>query len=133
MNEFEKAIKTYLDNRAASDQLFAVKYESAKKSIEECCRYIVGEVKKSGREGFAHDEIYGMAVHYYDEENITVSGKNNCKVVITGETNPVPEAAKRAVADAPSMPAPRAPFTAPDKRPRVKKTIDNELQLDLFS
>lgn len=133
MNEFEKAIKTYLDNRAASDQLFAIKYANEKKSIEECCSYIIGEVKKSGREGFAHDEIYGMAVHYYDEDNITVSCKNNCKVVITGETNPVPETAKRAVADAPSMPAPRAPFTAPEKRTRVKKTVDNELQLDLFS
>lgn len=25
---------------------------------------------ESGRKGFADDEIYGMAVHYYDEDNI---------------------------------------------------------------
>ena len=131
MNEFEKAIKKYLDNRATSDQLFAAKYTNEKKSIEECCRYIISEVKKSGREGYAHDEIYGMAVHYYDEETLDI--KNiNCKVVITGEVNPVPETAKQAVAERPTMPAPRAPFTEPEKRQRVKKSIDNEFQLSLF-
>ena len=82
MNGFEQAIKTYLGSRAKTDELFAQTYKKENKSIEECCRYIIQEVKKTGRQGFADEEIFGMAVHYYDEDNIKVEGKTpNCKVV----------------------------------------------------
>ncbi len=82
MNGFEQAIKSYLDNRAKTDELFAKTYAKANKSIEECCRYIIQEVKKTGRQGFADDEIFGMAIHYYDEDNINVDKTTpSCKVV----------------------------------------------------
>ena len=67
---FKKTIKDYLDRRAAEDALFAESYAKEGKSIEECCNYIFVEVQKSGCCGFADDEIYGMAVHYYDEDNL---------------------------------------------------------------
>lgn len=68
MNEFEKVIEAHLDSRAANDEVFRTKYESrGEKAVEECCRYIISEVKKSGRCGFADDEIFGMAVHFIDE------------------------------------------------------------------
>jgi hypothetical protein len=67
---FEETIKAYLDKRAKEDELFAVAYAKEGKSISECCNYILQEVGKSGRSGFADEEIYGMAVHYYDEENV---------------------------------------------------------------
>lgn len=71
----ETAIKNYLDNRAKSDELFAAKYNNPKKSIQECCQYITGEAYARAEGGTAvisDEEVYGMAVHYYDEENIEI-------------------------------------------------------------
>ena len=71
----ETAIKKYLDNRAKSDELFAAKYANPKKSIDECCKYITGEAYARAKNGCAvisDEEVYGMAVHYYDEENIEI-------------------------------------------------------------
>lgn len=67
---FKKTIKDYLDRRAAEDEQFAESYAKEGKNIDECCNYIFTEVQKSGCCGFADDEIYGMAVHYYDEDNL---------------------------------------------------------------
>lgn len=69
------AIKSYLDNRAASDPQFAERYANPRKSIDECCRYITGEAYAQARNGVAvlsDETVYGLAVHYYDEENITI-------------------------------------------------------------
>lgn len=70
MNEFEKTIKAHLDRMAAADARFAAKYRDGGKSVGDCCRYIISEVKKTGRSGFTDDEIYGMAVHFFDEEDV---------------------------------------------------------------
>lgn len=43
MKNFEQTIKTYLDEYAAGDATFAEKMQNPKKSISECCRYIIGE------------------------------------------------------------------------------------------
>lgn len=89
MNEFEKSIKAHLDNRAKGDEPFAEKYNeglAGKKSIAACCNYIISEVKKTGRSGFTDDEIFGMAVHFYDEKKIAAPSKNtHCKVVVNKE------------------------------------------------
>lgn len=74
---FENAIKKYLDEYASNDSVFAVKYENPKKSISECCSFIASEVRKMGVCGLDDAEVYGLAVHYYDEEDITVD--NNIK------------------------------------------------------
>lgn len=36
---FIEAIRQYLDSRAASDNLFAIRYASPSKSVAECCQY----------------------------------------------------------------------------------------------
>lgn len=72
---FQTAIKQYLDKRAATDELFAAKYNNPKKSIQECCSYITGEAYARAEGGTAvisDEEVYGWAVHYYDEDNITI-------------------------------------------------------------
>lgn len=83
-DKFKKIIKAYLDKRAAEDELFAPKYANPKKNIDECVDYIIGEVQKSGRQGFADEEIYGMAVHYYDEDDLKVdnTATAKCSVVV---------------------------------------------------
>lgn len=69
------AIKTYLDNRAAEDPQFAARYTNPKKSIDECCKYITGEAYAKAKNGVAvlsDDAVFGLAVHYYDEDNIDI-------------------------------------------------------------
>jgi len=67
---FKEAIKAFLDQRAAEDVLFAETYKKDNKNIDECCKYIMQEVKASGRCGFADSEIFNMAIHYYDEDDL---------------------------------------------------------------
>lgn len=71
-------VKEYLEKRAAEDPQFAEKYSNKKKSLKECCRYIYGEARKRAAGSncvyIAPDEVFGMAVHYYDEADIKVSG-----------------------------------------------------------
>ena len=79
---FKNAIKAYLDRRAASDEFFAETYAKPKKNIDECITCILHTVKKSGCNGFADEEIYSMAVHYYDEDNIVAGNPISCHVVV---------------------------------------------------
>ena len=79
---FKQTIQTYLEQRAESDTLFAPRYHNPRKSIDDCITYILNEVRRSGCNGFADDEIYSMAMHYYDEEDIDVGKPINCKVVV---------------------------------------------------
>lgn len=81
-DNFKNIIKEYLDERSENDELFALKYASEKKNIDDCVTYILNTVQKSGCNGFADDEIFSMAVHYYDEENIEVGGAISAKVVV---------------------------------------------------
>lgn len=79
---FKDTIKVYLDSRAAEDELFAKSYANEKKSIDECCDYIVQEVQKMGVHGLADDDVYGLAVHYYDESYLGEIKGAGCKVVV---------------------------------------------------
>ena len=44
--------------------------------------HILNEVQRSGCNGFEDDEIFGMAVHYWDEDNLDAGKKISCKVVV---------------------------------------------------
>ena len=72
----------YLEQRAEEDALFAKNYRNPAKSIDECVTYILNYVKKSGCNGFTDGEIFGQAVHYYDENEIEVGKPMNCQVVV---------------------------------------------------
>ena len=71
-------VRQYLEKRAADDPQFAEKFKNPKKSLKECCSYIYGEARKRAAGSncvyIAPDEVFGMAVHYYDEDDIKVSG-----------------------------------------------------------
>lgn len=79
---FQTEIQSYLEQRAEYDDLFARSYRNPLKNIEDCITYILNEVQKSGCNGFADDEIFGMAVHYYDEADIEIGKPIDCKVVV---------------------------------------------------
>lgn len=79
---FTWTIAEYLNQRAMTDPLFAPNLQKPNKSIEECITYILSEVQKSGCNGFDDDEIYSMAVHYYDEDDIEVGKATDCRVMV---------------------------------------------------
>ena len=79
---FTRTIAEYLNQRAMTDPVFAPNLAKPNKNIEECVTYILNEVQKSGCNGFDDDEIYSMAVHYYDEDNIEIGKPINCQVAV---------------------------------------------------
>ena len=110
--ELKVTLTAYLDQRAAEDELFSASYAKTTKNLDECAKYVIGEVlkgveKKSGTVGrFVKDEeVYSMAVHYYDEDvqkvgelpkNMSTSPSRACQTVeLTDEEKE--EARKRAL------------------------------------
>ena len=79
---FKAAIQNYLEYRAMTDDLFAPRYANPAKNIDDCITYILNEVQKSGMNGFDDDEIYSMAMHYYDEDDIEIGKPISCKVMV---------------------------------------------------
>lgn len=87
---FQDTIAQYLMARAEKDPMFAVKLANPSKTMEQCCQFIIGEVKKSGCCGFTDDEIFGWAMHFWDEQEIKVSEISNCRVVVNHVVLKVP-------------------------------------------
>lgn len=79
---YKQVIQSYLEERAKSDSLFAVSYAKPNKKIDECCNYIIGEARKRGGDVvcMTNEEVFGLAVHYYDEDNIKVEKQSNYEV-----------------------------------------------------
>lgn len=84
---FIEAIRQYLDSRAESDSLFAIRYADPSKSVEECCQFILNEVKRQGVTVMTNDEVYSLACHYFDGDCTAdeIGSPLNCKVVISKE------------------------------------------------
>jgi hypothetical protein len=82
-DNFKKLIEQHLKRAAQLNSLFEEKLKNPKKNIDDCVTYILNQVKKSGMNGFEDTEIYGMAMHYYDEENVKPGDKlTNGQVIV---------------------------------------------------
>lgn len=81
-DHFKRTIQAYLEQKAMEDQLFAASYRKEGKNIDDCVTYILNYVKKSGCNGFTDGEIFGQAVHYYDENEIEVGNPISCQVAV---------------------------------------------------
>lgn len=81
-DHFKKTILMYLEQRAEEDQLFAKSFSNPAKNIDDCVTYILNYVQKSGCNGFSDGEIYGQAVHYYDENEIEVGKPLQCQIAV---------------------------------------------------
>ena len=79
---FKRTIQMHLEQRAAEDALFAKNYRNPAKNIDDCVTYILNYVQRSGCNGFTDGEIFGQAVHYYDENEIEVGKPIQCQVAV---------------------------------------------------
>ena len=131
---FKQTIQNYLEQRAASDELFAITYAKPNKNIDDCITYILNTVQKSGFNGFDDDEVFSMAIHYYDEDNIDVGKPINCHVVVNRTIELTEEekrqAREKAIERVHSEAYSR--MQQPSRKPQTKKTTDNN-QINLFA
>ena len=82
---FEQRIREWLTQARKEDATFDKKVAESKKDVQGCCNYILSEVRKAKQCGYDDAEIYGMARHYFDEEDIKDPGKQNVqRIVVTG-------------------------------------------------
>ena len=132
---FKNVIQNYLDEQAQYDELFAENYRKKDKDMDSCIQYILNTVKQSGCNGFADDEIYSMAVHFFDEDNIDIGSPINAHVVAV--VNQVVELTAEEKAQAHREAMQRAQeeayrkMTQPTKK-KAKTTVDATLQPSLF-
>lgn len=86
---FATIIKSELDRIAASDSLFAESLKKPNKTLDGCVNYIINQVYKSGKNGFADQDIFNMATHYYDEDDIKeVGASTNIQKIVTTQNPP---------------------------------------------
>lgn len=82
-------VKEYLHRRAAEDQLFAASYAKPAKNIDDCWNYILSVARGKGAAVCMSDqEVFGLAVHYYDEDNIKVSPVSGARVSTSNQPRP---------------------------------------------
>jgi hypothetical protein len=79
---FKKAIEAELNRRALEDKLFKESLNKPHKDIDQCIIYILKTVQASGAQGFEDNEIFNMAVHYYDEDTIDINKPIKATVVV---------------------------------------------------
>lgn len=116
----KQIIQSYLEERAKNDPLFASVYAKPNKNINECLDYILSEAKKRGNAVcMSDDEVFGLAVHYYDEDDIKVSKQTNYKAATS-------QAPKSDVGAAPGS------LEKMKSRRKGKKNESSSLQFSLF-
>ena len=121
MSTFENIIKEYIETACKTDEVLAGKYEKSGKDIEGCCKYIKAEAKKKAKNGcavIADAEVFGWAIHYFDEGMTAPKEEVECEVETTADPNVV-----RAKVEVPK-PAPK---------PVVKKKAADESLMSLFN
>ena len=122
MNTFENIIKDYIEGVCKTDEVLAGKYEKSGKDIEGCCKYIKSEAKKKAKNGCAvieDAEVFGWAIHYFDEEMTAPKEEVACKVESRMTIKDIDEK---------FMPKPQP---KPVAKPQPKKVDD--VQMSLFN
>lgn len=133
MKEFKEVVQKYLQERAAEDSLFAPKFANPKKSVGECYRYILGEARKRGTSVVMSDaEVFGMAVHYYDEENINVEKVSSGCSVSSPHKVELTEEDKKAAREAAIKRLAEEEYRSLRKKPAKRKVDTNVQQMSLF-
>lgn len=79
---FKQTIKAYLDERAKNDKLFAVSYAKENKNMDDCVTFILNQVKRSKCMGLTDEEVYSLAVHFFDEDDIEIGNPIACNVIV---------------------------------------------------
>lgn len=83
-NAVMDVVRNYMEERCASDPILAIKYANPAKSLEKALNYVASEVQKSGLTIMDSDSVFGLILHYYDE-NLEDVPNVNCKIAVAKE------------------------------------------------
>ena len=89
--EFKNTIKNHLDELAKVDNSIKEMLLKPNKSIEECCNYIIQEVKRKNYTAVADEDVYAIAVSYYKDDSIKDVEVENAHVVVPSNVSVVKE------------------------------------------
>lgn len=93
-NGFEAAISSYIKSESGNNPALSEALKNEKKTVTDCCSFIIGKVKKMGAVALADSEVFAFAKAYYLDAKIEKVAKVNCKVVV-GTTEKVPVEKKK--------------------------------------
>jgi len=132
---FKQTIQAYLEQQATNDELFAVSFQKPEKTIDQCITFILNEVKKSGCNGFCDSEIFSMALHYFQEDNIEIGNPIDCQIhvnhVVELSFEEKEEARQAAIQKVQDEAYKR--MKQPLHRTQTKQTAVSNQQLNLFA
>lgn len=123
---FKTAIQSYLKEVAKNDPLFLETLKKPNKNINDCMTYILNEVKKSGIQGWSDEEVFAMAVHFYDEDYLKPGAAVNARVVVNHHVDAPakqPKSAAKEAAKQVEVAIKNSAAFVPAKKPVVKKTV----------
>lgn len=83
-NAVMDVVRNYMEERCASDPILAIKYADPNKSIEKALNFVASEVQKSGLTIMDSESVFGLILHYYDE-NLEDVPNVNCKIAVAKE------------------------------------------------
>lgn len=84
-NEFQTAIKVYLDVIKKDSPELAESLTKEGKTLSDCCNYILQEVQKKKVNAMADQDVFDLAVAYYLDEKVNEVKEVKCKVVVTSD------------------------------------------------
>lgn len=132
-NHFKETIQKHLEQRAATDELFAVSFAKTNKNLDDCIISILNAVQKSGCNGFTDDEIFGLAAHFYLENNVEIGKPIECDIIVNHTVELTAEEKEQARKDAIQQAQDEAykKYMQPKNKPIIKQQ-DFSSQKSLF-
>ena len=88
---FFDSMESFIRQKMDANDLFAKKVCNPKKNIEDCITYVINTIEKSRYKGLCDNDVYSLAVHYYEEDDIEVGKPINCRVVVNHQVELTPE------------------------------------------
>ena len=113
----EEIVLAYLESNAS--EVLVQKINSGDKTLTQCWNYIVSEARKQAQNGcacIADSEVYGWAIHFFEEDSISGADFNNKKAkvkTVTPDTKPCEPYEERSEKTDVDVPKPKKPKKAP--------------------
>lgn len=83
---FVERIQAFLDEQAATDETFAAKLKKDKRTVQDCANWMIEKLaqdfRDTGKMGYDDSEIYGLALHFFDEPGLKAKGNLNFQGLI---------------------------------------------------
>ena len=135
-NEYIAVIGNYLMERAKTDASVANNLKKENKSLKRCFQFIIDEAKKQQKNNCAmvkDDVVFGWAVHYYDEDDLSIDNavKHEKESKKEDKKKPKEEPKKKLSEKAEKKVIEETEITTKKKEMKKNKTVVED-QLSLF-